>query len=908
MNRLSTYVVLLLALATLCAGLPLAKRDLDCGNSNDCIDYDNFNHGDSYATEYSHEKYLRIITPNSGTVWQADSFQSVTWAFDGSAHLGYSEKVIVILLAIDNNGHWKKVDTLQSGTTGSGISNYHVRKDLGKAHAYKVVLQIEKVHFSVESEPFRIKSISGHSNEGDYYEEDSYSHEEKNYLRPITPNSQTVWDADSFQSATWSYDGSSNLGYGETVEVFLFARQSDGSWKKVDELPSATTGSGISNYHVRKDLGKASAYIVVLVIDKVHYQVATEPFKIKQISGHSNEGDYYEEDSYSHEDKNYLRPITPNSQTVWDADSFQSATWSYDGSSNLGYGETVEVFLFARQSDGSWKKVDELPSATTGSGISNYHVRKDLGKASAYIVVLVIDKVHYQVATEPFKIKQISGHSNEGDYYEEDSYSHEDKNYLRPITPNSQTIWDADSFQSATWSYDGSSNLGYGETVEVFLFARQSDGSWKKVDELPSATTGSGISNYHVRKDLGKASAYIVVLVIDKVHYQVATEPFKIKQISGHSNEGDYYEEDSYSHEDKNYLRPITPNSQTVWDADSFQSATWSYDGSSNLGYGETVEVFLFARQSDGSWKKVDELPSATTGSGISNYHVRKDLGKASAYIVVLVIDKVHYQVATEPFKIKSISSHSNGDESDPNSESPDEKQYLTSITPTYYTVWDADTDQSVTWKYDGSSNLGFSEPVSLALYARKVPGDWEFVENLPSGTTGGGISNYHVRKDLGEADYYLVVLQIDSIHYAVSSGPFIIKKTSDHQNSEDYDTNGSDNHNTGDDSSKYAAITSPDTQSVWKTGSDVTINWTYEESSIVKSDDKVRLTLYSYDTKSKSVKEVGDIGEWDVSTGSASYHVPDDVEIADFFVIVFTFERVQHRIHSEPFKIEHSW
>jgi hypothetical protein len=34
MNRLSSYLVLLLALATLCAGLPLARRDLDCSNPN----------------------------------------------------------------------------------------------------------------------------------------------------------------------------------------------------------------------------------------------------------------------------------------------------------------------------------------------------------------------------------------------------------------------------------------------------------------------------------------------------------------------------------------------------------------------------------------------------------------------------------------------------------------------------------------------------------------------------------------------------------------------------------------------------------------------------------------------------------------------------------------------------------
>ncbi|CAO3692599.1 unnamed protein product [Umbelopsis ramanniana] len=660
MNRLSSYLVLLLALATLCAGLPLARRDLDCSNSNDCIDYDSLYAGDSYATKYSSEKYLRIITPNSGTVWQADSYQSVTWAFDGSAHLGYSETVEVILLAVDNYGHWKKVDTLQSGTTGSGISNYHVRKDLGKAHAYKVVLEIEKVHFSIESEPFSIKSISGHSNEGDSYDDDSYGNNGKSYLRPITPNSQTVWDADSFQSATFSYDGSTNLGYGETVEIFLLALQSDGSWKKVDDLPSATTGSGISNYHVRKDLGKAPAYKVVFVIEEVDYHVESDSFKIQQTSQHSNEADSYDDNYYGNSGKSYLRPITPNSQTVWDADSYQSATWSYDGSSNLGYGETVEVFLFARQSDGSWKKVDELPNATTGSGISNYHVRKDLGKASAYIIVLVIDKVNYHVATEPFKIKQTSQHSNEGDSYDDDSYGNNGKSYLRPITPNSQTVWDADSFQSATFSYDGSTNLGYGETVEIFLLALQSDGSWKKVDDLPSATTGSGISNYHVRKDLGKAPAYKVVFVIEEVDYHVESDSFKIQQTSQHSNEG------------------------------------------------------------------------------------------------------------------------------------------------------------------------------------------------------------------------------------------------------EDYNANGSDSHDTND-SSKYIAITSPSTQSVWKTGSDQTINWTYNGSETVKSDDKVRLTLFSYDPQSKSVKEVGDIGEWDVSTGAATYHIPDDVEIADYFVILFTFERIQQRMHSEPFKIEHS-
>jgi hypothetical protein len=46
--------------------------------------------GDKYSGEddkdYSKKKYdyLRIVTPNSGTVWDSGSYQSVTWATSGS--------------------------------------------------------------------------------------------------------------------------------------------------------------------------------------------------------------------------------------------------------------------------------------------------------------------------------------------------------------------------------------------------------------------------------------------------------------------------------------------------------------------------------------------------------------------------------------------------------------------------------------------------------------------------------------------------------------------------------------------------------------------------------------------------------------------------------------------------------
>jgi hypothetical protein len=176
------------------------------------------------------------------------------------ANLGYGETVIVILYAVDSpGGNWYKVDTLPSGTTGGGISNYHVRKDLGKAYSYMIVLEIDKVHFTIGSDPFKIKKSINH------YNEDS--------------DSWTEWSGDSDSSDFSSYDPSSY----------------------------DSNGSNSGDYNTNTYDSSTSTY---------------------SYSSHGND------DSVSNPDdsKRYLRVTSPKLYTVWDADSYQTVTWTYDGS------------------------------------------------------------------------------------------------------------------------------------------------------------------------------------------------------------------------------------------------------------------------------------------------------------------------------------------------------------------------------------------------------------------------------------------------------------------------------------------------------------------------------------------------------------------------------------------------
>lgn len=165
-------------------------------------------------------------------------------------------------MALDTSGSWKKVDTLPAGTAGGGISNYHVRKDLGKAKNYKVVLEMSKYNTHIQSQEFKIQAISGHSNdEWNNYGEDGSEHGTEDYKS---------WDDSSYSDRSHNED-----------------------------------------YDTDKDSSYQSDY---------------------GSSEHDNGSDSYSDSKDSQTlKKDYLSIVTPNSGTVWDADSYQSVTWATDG-------------------------------------------------------------------------------------------------------------------------------------------------------------------------------------------------------------------------------------------------------------------------------------------------------------------------------------------------------------------------------------------------------------------------------------------------------------------------------------------------------------------------------------------------------------------------------------------------
>jgi hypothetical protein len=187
----------------------------------------------------------------------------------------------VILLALDSSNSWKQVDTLPSGTAGGGISNYHVRKDLGKAKAYMVVLEISKIGYRVRSEKFKITAISSHSNGND----DSYSTSSDYYGSEYT-NDQDGTDYSDHKESDYDNNYSDKSHYSDYNETDYSTTQQD---------------DNSSSEHKEWD----------------H-------------NDYSSSSDEDSHDSYS--SKKPLRIVTPTSATVWQADSYQSVTWTYDGS------------------------------------------------------------------------------------------------------------------------------------------------------------------------------------------------------------------------------------------------------------------------------------------------------------------------------------------------------------------------------------------------------------------------------------------------------------------------------------------------------------------------------------------------------------------------------------------------
>lgn len=140
----------------------------------------------------------------------------------------------------------------------------------------------------------------------------------------------------------------------------------------------------------------------------------------------------------------------------------------------------------------------------------------------------------------------------------------------------------------------------------------------------------------------------MVVLEISKIGYRVRSERFKITAISSHNNGND----DSYDTSTGHY------------------ESDYNNDGKSYSGHYESD----YSHDQDGEIYPGNYEPDHNT-----NYY--DDSYKPSSW------DHSDYSSSSDE---KSHESHSG-------------KKPLTMVTPTSATVWQADSYQSVTWKFDGS-------------------------------------------------------------------------------------------------------------------------------------------------------------------------------------------------------------
>jgi hypothetical protein len=74
-------------------------------------------------------------------------------------------------------------------------------------------------------------------------------------------------------------------------------------------------------------------------------------------------------------------------------------------------------------------------------------------------------------------------------------------------------------------------------------------------------------------------------------------------------------------------------------------------------------------------------------------------------------------------------------------------------------------------------------------------------------------------------------VLEIESVDYYTATEAFVIHKIAEHKNDYEYNPTDDDDNDKGAAHTKYISISAPDTQSIWKTGTDETISWSYDDS-----------------------------------------------------------------------------
>lgn len=161
-----------------------------------------------------------------------------------------------------------------------------------------VVLEISKIGYRVRSEQFKITAISSHNNEDDDSYGTSTGHYESDYN-----NDQ---------------DGKSYSGHYESD----YNNDQDGkAWSGDYESDYDTNYQGGSNYPDYNETNYGTS--------EQDNTTSSGPTEWDH-SDYSSSSDETSHDTYN--GKSPLSMVTPTSATVWQADSYQSVTWKFDGS------------------------------------------------------------------------------------------------------------------------------------------------------------------------------------------------------------------------------------------------------------------------------------------------------------------------------------------------------------------------------------------------------------------------------------------------------------------------------------------------------------------------------------------------------------------------------------------------
>jgi hypothetical protein len=473
------------------------------------------------------------------------------------------------------------ITTLTPTNTGGAVASYSIDKTLPSG------LSFDTGTGAISGTPTTISAatnyiITAHNTTGDGHFTLSIEIDKASLTITAKAQSKVYGSAQNLGTSAFT---ASALYNGDSISGVTLA--SDGSVATAtvgtyDITPSAATGSGLSNYSISYVNGKDTVKAAALTI------TAKNQSKIYGTS-------------------QTLGTIAFTSGTLYNGDSVAGVTLASDGSVVTA---TVGTY-------------DITPSAATGSGLSNYSISYVNGKDTVKAAALTI------TAKNQSKIYGTS-------------------QTLGTIAFTSGTLYNGDSVAGVTLASDGSVATA---TVGTY-------------DIMPSAATGSGLSNYSISYVNGKDTVKAAPLTITAKNQ---SKIYGTAQTLG--------------------TTAFTPG--TLYNGDSVTGVTLTSNGSPASAIVGTYDI----------------VPSLATGSGLSNYSISYINGKDTVKVAPLTI------TAKNQSKVYGTA------------------QTLGTTAVTALTLYNSDSVTGVTLSSDGSA-------------ASAVVGVYDIV---PSTAIGSGLSNYSI-------------------------------------------------------------------------------------------------------------------------------------------------------------------